>query len=108
MLQETQITEEHQSILGSDRILQVFHPGLHQKPCILTPSISPKVPKTVQWTPQMEEAFDSLKSSLCTHIVLTVPNICDKFQIQTDASFLNVIRKTTGGIILQTAEGSRK
>ena len=66
---------------------------------VLTPSTSPNAPKTVQWTSQMEEAFVSLKSMLCKYVILTVPNITDHFQVQTDASHqglgaaLNVIRE---------------
>ena len=32
---------------------------------VLTPSTSPRAPKIVKWTPQMEDAFTSLKSMLC-------------------------------------------
>ena len=66
---------------------------------VLTPSTSPNAPKTVQWTSQMEEAFVSLKSMLCKYVILTVPNVTDHFQVQTDAShqglgaLLNVIRE---------------
>ena len=52
----------------------------------LTPSTSPKAPKTVQWSPRMLEAFSSLKGMLYNHVNLTVPSNTDYFQVQTDAS----------------------
>ena len=65
---------------------------------VLTPSTSPRVPKIVKWTLQMEDAFTFLKSMSCKHIILTVPHVLYQFQVQTDArhqglgTVLNVIR----------------
>ncbi len=86
------------AFLGAVGYYRRFIQNFASHSSVLTPSTSTKSPKVIQWTPAMDEAFMSLRSKLCNHVILTVPNVCDCFRVQTDASYLglgavlNVIR----------------
>ena len=44
------------------------------------------MPNHVQWSPELEESFSRLKTALCTHPVLHLPDFSKPFILQTDAS----------------------
>ena len=50
------------------------------------PATAKFVPDYVQWTEPMQQAFVSLKNSLCDHVILCVPCQSDSFVLCTDAS----------------------
>jgi hypothetical protein len=48
------------------------------------------------WTPLLQRSFDSLKKSLTTTPVLSLPNFAKEFTIETDAS-----DKGIGAVLMQ-------
>jgi len=78
---------------------------------VFTPAISIKAPKKVKWTQEMEEAFHSLKVSLCNFCVLHVTLCSHHFQLHTDASglgFGSILNVERDSEILPVAFYSRK
>jgi hypothetical protein len=41
--------------------------------------------KTFQWNPQAHQAFDALKTTMTTTLVLALPNFQNHFTVETDA-----------------------
>ena len=59
-----------------------------------------KAPEEVEWTPNAELAFESLKEALFSAPVLTNPNYTEPFILQTDAS-----GKGLGAVLTQRTDG---
>ena len=99
------------SFLGSIGYYRHFIPNFAKFSSLLTTATSVKAPGTVRWTPEMLDAFHSLRKSLCGFCVLTVPSVHDVFELHTDASgqgigsVLNVIRQNS---VLPVAFHSRQ
>jgi len=87
------------SFLGSIGCYRRFIFMFARLSSVLTPATSTKAPGTIQWMPEMLDAFSKLRESLCDYCVLTVPRVMDCFEFHTDASgqgigsVLKVIRK---------------
>ena len=66
---------------------------------LLIPATAKTTPGRVVLTQEMLDAFHTLRESLCSQCVLTVPCVFDQFEVHTDASgvgigaVLNVIRE---------------
>ena len=88
------------AFLGSIGYYRRFIPMFASLSSFLTPATSTKAPGTVQWTPEMLDAFVKLRESLCNFCILTVPFSTDVFELHPDASrlgigsVLNVVRDT--------------
>ena len=86
------------AFLGSVGYYRRFIDGFAKLSSSLTPATSVRAPGRIQWTPDMLDAFHSLRKSLCNFCVLNVPCSHDKFILHTDASgrgigsVLNVFR----------------
>ena len=61
-------------------------PNLADHTSVLTPATAKTAPKTVEWSGEMEEAFQTIIVSICNHVVLTIPSLSDTYAIRTDAS----------------------
>ena len=87
------------AFLGAIGFYRQFVEGFAQWSALLTPATSKFAPTVVTWEPEMLEAFNSLRVSLCNCCVLNVPVEGDVFSLHTDASgrgigaTLNVIRE---------------
>ncbi len=78
---------------------------------ILSPSTSGKAPGTVQWTPEMLNAFHCLRHGLSEYVILNVPCVSDSFQLHTDASGVGVgaaLHVIRSGSVLPVGFYSRK
>ena len=87
------------AFLGAVGYYRQFVDGFAQWSSVLTPATSKFAPTVVTWGPEMLEAFNTLRVSLCQCCVLNVPEGEDMFSLHTDASgrgigaTLNVIRE---------------
>ncbi len=78
---------------------------------ILSPSTSSKAPGTVQWTPEMLNAFHCLRHGLSEYVILNIPCVSDSFQLHTDASGVGVgapLHVIRSGSVLLVGFYSRK
>ena len=77
------VKKELKSYLG---MLRRFIPGFSSVALPLTEATKMKSPNKLVWTKPMEDAFISLRDTLCTHSELTIPSPEDTFVLSTDAS----------------------
>ncbi|KAJ1100036.1 hypothetical protein NDU88_005125 [Pleurodeles waltl] len=63
----------------------------------LTELNSKKMPKKINWTIECQQAFDTLKQTMCTAPVLKAPDYSKQFIVQTDASEHGI-----GAVVSQT------
>ncbi len=92
--------KDMRAFLGSLGYYRRFIPDFAKHSSILSPSTSSKAPGKIVWTPAMEEAFVTLKVSLCTKCVLHVPLPNDVFNVHTDASCRGI-----GGVLKVCRKG---
>ncbi len=74
------------AFLGSVGYYREFVQGFAKISSVLTPHTSPAAPRVLVWGQRMEEAFKSLRESLCKHVILCIPTLQDEFTLHTDAS----------------------
>ena len=74
------------SFLGITGYYRRFIPEFTTIAAPLTDLVRKNCPNKVNWTKQCEEAFDQLKTLLCSKPVLQSPDFSKQFIIQTDAS----------------------
>ena len=60
-------------------------------------------PNKVHWSDCHERAFKTLKGALCSFPILKLPDISQKFFLQTDASGTGI-----GSVLLQEEDGVKK
>ena len=88
--------KEVRSFLGRCQYYAEFIPGYTQIAKPLYATITKPMPNQVTWSPELAEAFSTLKAALCTRPVLQLPDMCKPFILQTDASALGI-----GAVLLQ-------
>ena len=99
------------SFLGSVSYYRRFIHHFPVQSSCLTRTTSNKAPDTVQWTPEMLDAFNVLHKCLCNVCVLTVPSFLDVFKLHTDASgqgLGSVLNVVCGDEVLPVAFQSRQ
>ena len=80
-------TKKHlKSFLGGIGYHRAFIRRFADYSSLLTPATAKFAPDQVQWTEPMQQAFVSLKNSLCDHVILCVQCQSDSFVLCTDAS----------------------
>ena len=84
------------AFLGLTGYYRKFIPSYSATAAPLTDLTRKFGPNKVNWTPQCEEAFQSLKSSLCSNPVLYSPNFERDFILQADAS-----ERSVGAVLSQ-------
>ena len=72
--------------LGLTGYYRRFIPDYSSRAAPLTDLTRKSAPNTVKWTPQCNEAFETLKQCLCSGPVLRSPDFNKTFVLQTDAS----------------------
>ena len=88
------------AFLGSVGYYRRFIDGFAKLSSSLTPATSVRAPGRIQWTPDMLDAFHSLRKSLCNFCVLNVPCSYDKFvflQPTAEGSRDQILCNRTGG-----------
>ncbi len=78
------------AFLGMVGYYRRFIAGFHRWSALLTPHTSALSDGRVSWSGPMLEAFRSLCVELCNAVSLCVPNVCDKFLLESDASSTGV------------------
>ena len=78
--------KELKSYLGMLGYYRKFIPGFSSIALPLTKATKLKSPLKLRWTQPMEDAFVTLKETLCEHSQLTIPSPEDVFTLSTDAS----------------------
>lgn len=71
------------SFLGLASFYRKF---IHGYAMIVDPLVKATITEPLQWTPQTEHAFQTLKVALSTAPVLALPNFQEPFTVETDAS----------------------
>ncbi len=74
------------AFLGSMSYYRRFIKGFGSLSSHLTPAVSLRAPRQVEWTRRMESAYGELKQSLCDHVMLCIPSSSDDLRLYTDAS----------------------
>ena len=112
-----QTKRQLRSFLGAASYYRRFIKGFANWSALLTPDTSKHAPGIVCWDADKLEAFNTLKVSLVSVCVLTVPVSDDQFTLHTDASgagvgaTLNVVRKGEElpvGYYSQQLQGAQK
>ena len=88
--------KEVQQFLGLTNYFRKFMKGYSTTAAPLTSLTAKGIDFAATWTDVHTEAFEALKSALCSAPVLILPDFEKPFQIITDASLLG-----TGGILMQ-------
>ncbi len=88
--------------LGMVGYYRRFVEGYHCWSSVLTPHTSKSLVGELTWNEEMLAAFRGLCQSLSCNICLCVPNACDCFVLETDASCTGV-----GGVLSVEREGER-
>lgn len=88
------------SFLGSIGYFRRFIQNFGNYSALLTPATKKDAPTRVQWSGEMEAAFDHLKLVLCSVCTLHVPSPQDVFSVETDASLLGL-----GGVLNVVRDG---
>ena len=103
--------KELKSYLGMLGYYRKFIPGFSSTALPLTEATRLKSPNKLRWTKPMEQAFKSLRETLCEHSQLTIPSPEDSFVLATDASGQGigaVLSVSRSGVDLPVAYFSRK
>ncbi len=74
------------AFLGAMSYYRRFIKGFGSLSSHLTPAVSLRAHRQVEWTRRMESAYGELKQSLCDHVMLCVPSSSDDLRLYTDAS----------------------
>ena len=103
--------KELKSYLGMLGYYRRFISGFSSTALPLTEATRLKSPNKLNWTPPMNDAFNTLRDTLCEHSQLTIPSPEDCFVLATDASGQGigaVLSATRSGVDLPVAYYSRK
>ena len=74
------------AFLGLTGYYRKFIPGYAETAAVLTDLTRKTAPNQVDWSAACEQAFNALKSALCSEAVLQSPDFDRPFVLQTDAS----------------------
>lgn len=91
-----------QSFLGLVGYYRSFIEDFAKKAEPLVQVTRKTMPNLIKWTPELDEAFSSLKNAMGKDPILKLPDFSKKFYLQCDASDY-----CTGGILLQDYEGQK-
>ncbi len=78
--------KDMRAFLGAMSYYRRFIKGFGSLSSCLTPAISLRAPRQVEWTRGMNSAYSELRSLLCDHVMLCVPSVDDELRLYTDAS----------------------
>ena len=91
-----------QSFLGLVGYYRSFIEDFAKKAEPLVQVTRKTMPSVIRWTPELEEAFSSLKNAMGRGPILKLPDFSKEFYLQCDASDY-----CTGGILLQDYDGQK-
>lgn len=82
------------SFLGMVSYYRRYISMLAKQTAILSPATSKSAPPKVEWTEEMNLAFQSIRKSICDDVLLCIPTSTDRVSVVTDASGYGI-----GGIL---------
>jgi len=100
-----------QSFLGLTGYYREHIPAFSSRSAGLSNLVQKKAPDVIQWTPELEEQFLDVRSSILDSPVLTPPDPCKEYHLFTDASGVglgSVLKQDHGGQLKTIAFQSYK
>ena len=90
------------SFLGLLGFYRQYIPNFAEISACLSDTTKKDMPRNIKWNPQLDLAFNKLKSFMTKEPILRLPDFTKQFTLQTDASGIAV-----AGVLLQEHEGQK-
>ena len=82
--------KELRSFLGLESFYRKFVPSMADLSALVTDMLKNSPLDKLAWDEKRLQCFCSLKESLCSHLIIALPNLVKKFCLRTDASGVGI------------------